>query len=874
MKEQPPDPRPPQWPLSFMRWAIREDYLEEIEGDMEEVFQDNLERYSLKKTKRLYTVETLKLLRPAILKHFNPQSFVPPTAMFRHNLLISYRGFLRNKTSFLINLIGLSTGLACTLLIYLWVADELSVDSFHEIDPQLYQVKLHIQKEENIQTEDDTPALLAQAMAEEMPEVEAAVVINADFCKPEGILSHEGQIQASNGLFASSNFFEQLSYPLIEGNTAYVLSDKRNIVLSEDIAIKMFLSAEKAMGKTLTWKFQFDGETFEEIVQVAGVYEDPPDNASLQFDAVAHFDLLIKADRWAGHWSGSYAKTLLVLKKDTDIQTFNDKIGDFLFTSSQLPWRKNSKVFVQQYSQQYLHGTYENGVQLGGRIVYVRLFSIVALFILLIACINFMNLSTAQASTKMKEIGVKKAIGASRRELIWQFLSESMLMAVLSFFLAFCLVLLILPHFNELTDKSIRLVFEPNVLISLAGIVLFTGFVAGSYPAFYLSGFDPISVLKGRRSSSAGEQWIRQGLVIFQFTLSVILIVGVLVVKQQMTYIQTKHLGFQRDHVISFLMGNSNKAPALFLRELKQIPGVVLASNMNGNILSGYDNQSGYSWRGEEADKKFRFQAPRIGYDVIETLGMEMLEGRSFSREFNDGTSHIIINETALQLMQLDNPIGTTIGYGSETREIIGLVKDFHYGSIHRQVEPLIFRFRNGGRDILVNIQAGTEKATISQIEDLYETFHPGFPFSFSFLDQEYQQLYEAEERVAALSGYFAILAILISCLGLFGLTAFMAERRSKEIGIRKILGASIWGITRMLSLSFTKMVLLAILIALPIGYLIANRWLESFAYRIELHWWLFMIAAVTALLIAWLTVGFQTYRAARIDPVLCLRDE
>jgi len=345
-----------------------------------------------------------------------------------------------------------------------------------------------------------------------------------------------------------------------------------------------------------------------------------------------------------------------------------------------------------------------------------------------------------------------------------------------------------------------------------------------------------------------------------------------------MQYTQTKNLGYDRDNILSFQRPDFDNNPEAFLSELTHFPGVVGASNMNGSFLSGADAQSGYNWRGEEADENFLFKAPQIGYDMIETLGMEIIAGRSFSREHQDDRLKIIINETALNKMELENPIGhilgKDVGNGREERQIIGVVRDFNYGSIHRRVEPLILRFRPFGQTIMVKIKGGAEKTTLAQIEKLYKTFHPEEPFNYSFLDQDYQRLYEAEGRVAILSKYFSLLAIIISCLGLLGLAHFTTERRSKEIGIRKILGSSAWGIVSLLSREFTQMVLISIAIALPVSYLVAQRWLSSFAYKIELQSWYFVLAAGSTLLIAWLTVGLQTFKAASGRPVHALRDE
>ena len=792
--------------------------------------------------------------------------------MFRHYLILTFRNFKRNKTSFLINLIGLSTGIACALLIYMWVQDEWNVDKFHEKDNRLYQVVINAELPRGIQTWEGTPGLFAQGLLEEMPEIEAATTTNASYFTPKGILSDGENHLEINGLLANEHYFDVFSYPLIEGDSKTVLADKNNIVLSATMATKIFNSPAEAMGKTIEWKNRFFTQTF----QVVGVFENPPANATAQFDAIAPYKWLVDWDHYAWDWTGGYANTYLVLKEDTDISNFNDKITQFYLSKRERD--KIMTLFVRKYSDIYLHGNYENGIQTGGRIAYVKLFSIIALLILLIACINFMNLTTAQASRKMKEIGVKKAIGATRKNLAMQFLGESVLMSFFALLLAINLVGFILPQFNELTGKSLALEMDLSLILVLLGIGLLTGLLAGSYPAFYLSGFEPARVLKGKWNALIGDQWVRKGLVVFQFALSVIFIVGVLVIHQQMEYTQTKHLGYNRDNVLTFQRVNNNGDPQVFLSELRNIPGVVNAANMYSSITNNWDNQSGYSWRGEDLDRKVLFEAPRIGYDVIETLGMEIVAGRSFSKELKDDHSKIILNETAAKMMQLENPVDRRIKKGSGEYEryeqIIGVVKDFQYGSIHKKVAPIILRFRPGGRDIMVRLKAGEEKATIPKIEKLFKTFHPEYTFNYSFLDEEYQALYESESKVAVLSKYFSGLAIIISCLGLFGLAMFTAERRKKEIGIRKVLGASIFGIVHLLTLDFTKTVIIAIFISLPISYFVAKNWLANFEYRIDLNGWLFFLPGLAVLLIAWFTIGMQTFRAAGVNPVHSLKEE
>ena len=722
---------------------------------------------------------------------------------------------------------------------------------------------------DDVRTWDYTSGRLADGLLADFPEVEEAVRVGNGFFRPRGTIGYDENYFEVNGLFAGPNFFEVMSYEMIIGNPKEVIRDKNSVVIAEWLATSIFGSAENAIGKTVAWEDRLVNKEFV----VSGVFKAPPKNSSVRFNIVTSYDNLIDRDKWADEWNGGYAKTYIVLKKGTDIDNFNQKIANYMNVKSD---SDRFTLFVQQYSKNYLYGEYTSGIQTGGRIENVRLFTIIGIFILAIACINFMNLSTAQASKKLKEVGVKKAIGANRFALIFQFLSESILLAFISLVVSIGIVALVLPQFNTISGKSLDLSLQ-NYLLPITGLVILTGIFAGSYPAFYLSGFKPVAVLKGKLTSLRGEEWIRKGLVIVQFSLSVIFIIGVIVINQQIEFTQKKSLGYDREAILTFReRGSKYQDPKPFFNELKKIPGVLSTGNMSGDFLSADDSNSGFSWiEGTEDDENHLFKSPKVGYDFIETLGLEILEGRSFSRDFNDGIGSIILNEAAVEYMGLENPIGTKIGWSEDlTMEVIGVVKNFQYGSLHNKIEPLILQFRKLGKQYFVKLRPGSEQETIGQIEVAFEAFYPGQIFNASLLGDDYTALYDAENKVADLSNYMAGIAIIISCLGLFGLAAFTAERRAKEIGVRKILGASQLAIMRLLTSMFTRTVLIAVIIALPIGYYVVDSWLQNFAYTINLEWWFFIVAGASALLVAWLTVGFQTFKAATINPAQSLRNE
>jgi putative ABC transport system permease protein len=791
--------------------------------------------------------------------------------MFKHNLLIIFRNFKRSKSTFFINLVGLSTGLACALLIYLWVSDELHIDKFHDKDGRLYQVMENAKLADRIQTQPYTPDLLAETMAEEIPEVKYAAAVTPSSWFSYTLSADETNIKAE-GQFAGKDFFNIFSFNLLQGNPNRVLTANNAVVISKELAMKLFKTTQNVIGKTIKWHML----NFSDKAVVTGICKEVPRNSTMQFQFVLSYQVWKDICKKMGrnlNWDNHAPCTYVVLKKGTNPDQFNKKIAGFIkskFSNS------NVTLFARHYSDGYLYGKYENGAQSGGRIEYVKLFSIIALFIILIACINFMNLFTAKASTRMKEVGIKKAIGAERKSLILQYMSESVIISLISLVIALILVELLLPQFNDITGKQLSLNFSKGIILPFLGITIITGLISGSYPAFYLSGFMPISILKGKFNSPGGELWLRKGLVVFQFSLSIIFIVAVLVVNKQIDFIQTKNLGYDRNNIIYFdKEGKVAQNQDTFLKELKMVPGVINASSINTNFMESFGSTIGLQWEGKDPKEVVRFETVNVDYDLLKTLGIDVKEGRSFSRKFGSDDSNIIFNEAAIDIMGLKNPIGKIIRLWGEERKIIGVVKNFNFESLHENIKPLFFIYHpDRTKMIMVKIKAGGERKTITNIRQFYSKFNPGYVFDYKFLDKDYQALYESEERVSALSKYFAGLAILISCLGLLGLAAFTAQRRIKEIGIRKVLGSSEFSIIYLLSKDFSKLVLVSIIIALPLSYLLIKNWLDSFVYRISLNPWYFVSAGIITLLIAWFTVGTQAFKAARINPSKCLRDE
>ncbi|WP_106791550.1 ABC transporter permease [Aquimarina sp. Aq78] len=783
--------------------------------------------------------------------------------MLRHNLILFLRNIKKYKSTFLINTIGLSSGLACVLLIYLWVNDELKVDKFHDKDSRLYQVMVNNEQLNEINTWNGTPANLPKALNEEVPEIEIAVGGTDPDWSMGFDLSVEDKKLKAIGKFAGNEYFKLFSYDLIDGQIDNALSENNSIVISESLAQKLFNTTEDVIGKTIDWK----SLNIESPATITAIFSDPPTNSTDQFDFILPFGLYKYV--YGEGWENPNSVTYVLLKEGTDLESVNAKLAGFMKTKVT---DTKTSLFLAKYSDNYLFGRYENGRQSGGRIDYVRLFSIIALFILAIACINFMNLSTAKASRRIKEIGIKKAIGAAKNTLIVQYLGESVLLSFLSLFVAILIVILFLPQFNQLTGKQILLRYDTSHVMIALGIAFFTGIVSGSYPSLYLSKFKPATILKGKLNRSISEFWIRKGLVVFQFTLSVILIASVLVVYKQMQFVHNKNLGYEKDNILLFdREGKTVEGLDTFLLEVKNIPGIINASAITNDILNapGVD----FKWAGQTSENNFsRFI---VHYDFIETLGVELKEGRSFSRDFSDKESQIVLNETAVDIMGFKEPIGKKAKVWGKDVQIVGVVNDFHYKSLYEKVGPMFFHLDSSYlTNIVVKIKAGKEKETIAKLEHFYSQFNPGYVLEYKFLDQSYQKLYESENKVAVLSRYFAGIAILISCLGLLGLAAFTAEKKRKEISVRKVLGQSSTQVMLLLSKEFAKLVLVAILIALPVAYVLTSNWLSSFAYKIPLHFWYFASAGLIVMLIAMLTVGIQAIQAANKNPIHALREE
>ncbi len=861
--------RPPKLFLKFFRWFCHPRLLKPIEGDLMELYEERVREFGKRRADIRFIRDVLMLFRKDIIKPADGTYRLNTYGMLKHNLLISIRSFRRFKSTFLINLLGLSSGLAATMLIYLWVNDEMSMNRFEEKDSDRHVQVIHTYPTSgtyHTNINGSTPNPLFERLPKDLPEIEYSFPIsgNQDY---KGVFSANDKNIKGQYQFIGKGFFNVFPVNFLHGNKNEFPTDKNDMAISETLAKTLFGSVEQAFGGLIELK----GAYYEGSFLVTGVFEPNPHNSE-PYDVLLNYEVFATDEMMEWYNSGTQAH--LVLKEGVDLEAFNEKLKNYLTTLSP-NW--HDLLYAQPYSERYLFNTYENGAPVSGRIVYVKLFSIIALIVLSIACINYMNFSTAKASRRIKEIGVKKAIGAGRKALIFQYFSESLLMAFISLFIAIGMMGLALPQFNKITDKEFTLILDLNIILIILGITVITGLISGIYPALHLSGFKPIVAMKGKLTGDKGALLIRKGLVVFQFAISVIMIVSVLVIYRQVSFIQTVNLGYNKEHIITFPReGNLTENHEAFLSEIRSIPGVINASQMSGELPGRIGYTHGFTWKGmSEADKKLRFYKIRGGHELINLLGITLKEGRSFSRDYATDKDAVIMNETAVQMMQLENPIGEAFGNlnpNVNEKEIIGVIEDFHFQSFHEEVKPFFFSLSDRGNNFIIKMQAGTERKTIEQIEEAYENFNPDFPLEVTFMDDNYQALYASEERITVLSKYFAGIAILISCLGLLALTSFSTQQRFKEIAIRKVLGSTTLSIVRLLSRDFTLLVSIAVVIGLPVAYYLMKSWLDNFAYRIDLEPIYFVVSGIVILAVAVLAIMIQIAKSTKFSVSESLR--
>jgi putative ABC transport system permease protein len=789
--------------------------------------------------------------------------------MIRNYLKVAWRNLFRNKFFSTINILGLALGMACSILILLWVQNELSVDNYHVNGPNLYAVVERQYYDNKVMGQYGTPGVLAAQLKKGIPEVKYATGFEGG---EQNTFQVGDKILKLEGGFADSDVFKMFSYKLIEGKPETALNNPSSITISRKMADEFFGSPQAAMGKSIRYE---NKQNFN----ITGVFENLPENSSQKFEYLGNWFHYLKENEWAKDWGNNGPAVFIQLRADANPALVNKKIAHFMDVFNKTQTKSfREELGIQKFGDVYLHSDLKDVKAPTGRIEYVHLFTVVAIFILLIACINFMNLTTARSVKRSREIGIRKVVGAVRPVLIRQFIGEAILLTFLAVIVAMALVIVLLPVFNSITEKQIEYPFvHITFWLWLAALTLVTGLVAGSYPALFLSSFNPVTVLKGTVKLSVSSVWFRKGLVVFQFFMSIVLIIGTIVISKQVNYIQTKNLGYNRENLLYVpLEGDLTAKYETFKTEALNMPGINDVTRSSNNPTNFGSSTIGVDWDGKDPNLKIMFTQIAVGYDFTKTMKLKLAQGRDFGQSFGTDTNNYLINETALKRLNYKDPIGRNFTMWGKKGHIVGILKDFHFNSLHDPIYPLIVRLQNKDLygNILIRTKPGQTKEAIASIEKLCKELNPSFTVSYQFSDLQYKKLYSNEQVVAELSDAFAGLGIFISCLGLLGLAMFTAEQRTKEIGIRKVLGASVGSLFTLLSREFVILVIIALIIASPVAWWAMNKWLLNYAYSINIQWWIFLLAGVVAILITLITVSFQSAKAALMNPIKSLRSE
>jgi putative ABC transport system permease protein len=778
--------------------------------------------------------------------------------MFKNYLKIALRSIRKHKGYSLINILGLAMGMASCILIMLWVQHELSYDRFHKNRDFIYRIYQDYHHAGGISQFSNVPQPVSPEIQNTVVEVEYATrFLDGDFT-----LKYEDKLFTEDNVrFIDPAFFRMFSFSFVRGETESALIDPYSIILTEATAEKYF-GNEDPIGKILTADSQ-------DQMKVTGVIKDVPENSFLQFNFLVPYSYLEAIEYDVNNWNSHNCQVYVLLDKNVASEQVEEKIYGMI--KKHTP-DDESYLRLQPLKRVRL---YTLGGEMG-TIKYVYIFSLIALFILVIACINFMNLATARSTKRAREVGLRKVVGARRIQIIRQFLGESIVLTVCALGFSLLFVEILLPLFNTLSGKNLSLDIFGNITISISllGIALFTGFLSGCYPALFLSSFLPGKVLKSTYRSRGSSSVLRKILVVFQFSLSIFLIITTAVIYSQLQYIQSKDLGFKKENLIYASINERIRDNFDAIKnEILHNPHIL---NMTRTFqLPSYNRYSApVEWEGKTPDQNIAFNISLVDPDYLDTLNLELVQGRNFSEEFSTDTSNYMLNEEAVKQMGLESPIGKWLEFG-EKGEIIGVVKNYHYMPFTYEIQPLILYYNPSYyRYTMLRISGNDIPQTLGFLENIWSKFAPEFPFEYHFLDEDYEQIYRTEQRLGVLFRYFSFLAIFISCLGLFGLASFMAEQRTKEIGIRKVLGATVSSVTLLLSREYTKWVLLANIIAWPVAYLAMRKWLQGFAYRVDMSVLTFILAGLLTLFIALLTVSYQAIKTAVANPVETLRYE
>ena len=780
----------------------------------------------------------------------------------------SLRNLWRNKGYSSLNILGLAIGIACAGLIFLWMEDEVNYDQVHLKKDRLYRIIENQTYEGKVRTFWSTPGPLAEAVKAEIPGI-------ADVCRVGGsrsvLFSLGDKAIYERGGYADPAIFNMFTFQFVQGNAKDAFKELYTVVITQKMANRFFGQSTGIVGKTIKLDNKQD-------YVITGVVKDLPANSTIQLDWIIPFAVYFNDNRErTSSWGNNSLATYVELLPQTD-RTAVDRLLAGMIKKRQ---EESSTVpFLFSMNDWRLRDQFEDGKQAGGRIQYVRMFTIIAWIILLIACINFMNLATARSEKRAREVGVRKVLGAGKRQLIIRFIGESMLMAMLAVIVGLFIIALALPAFNLLVEKQMTPGLDkPLHLVALLAIAVLCGLIAGSYPALYLSSFNPVFVFKGIRIKGGSAAFIRKGLVVTQFTVSIVLIISTIIIYQQIQYVKARDIGYNRNNLVAIdARGDVVKNFRVIKDDLLKTGAVENAALNSYNVTDIGNNTTAFTWPGKDPDKKVLISRRWVTPEFIATTGMQMVEGRDFQSNAIADSSNVLITESLAKMMGQGSALGKTITYENDgnTYHVVGTVKDFIYGDMYAKSDPVIFfASYTTGRTLYIRLadKAVVEEA-IKKIGTVLQINNPGYPFEYKFVDDQFNERFKSEALIGKLSRVFAVLAIIISCLGLFGLAAYTAERRTREIGIRKVLGASVTGITHLLSKEFLQLVILSTLISFPLAWWAMYQWLQNYSYRITIQWWVFIVAGCLAVLIALMTISIQSVKAALMNPVKSLRNE
>lgn len=864
---------PPKWFLNFFRWYCHPDMVGHIEGDIQELYAERL-RNSGKRTADLKFIRDVILLcRPGIIRPIMINTQVNQYDMIKSYVKVGWRNMLRSKGYSAINVSGLAIGMTVALLIGLWVFDELTFDKHFKNYDRIVQVMQHQTFNGQIGTQVSNPA----AMGEEIRNLYGSDfkhVLQASW-NNQHTLTYGEKIFYKPGNYFEPGVVDMLSLNILHGSKDG-LQEMNSIMLSESVA-KTYFGDEDPINKMLRLNNQVD-------LNVTAVYEDIPENTSFyDLQIIMPWSLYLNQNPWIARmsdpWGSNFTQTYAQLNDQADLETVSARIKDVKINrQNEEAKRYKATVFLHPMSKWHLYSDFKAGVNTGGRIDNVWLFAITGIFVLLLACINFMNLSTARSEKRSKEVGIRKSIGSARGQLVTQFFSESILVALLAFILAIGLGYIALPWFNTIAGKNITIPWTAPAfwLIGIA-FTLVTGLFAGLYPALFLSSFQPVKVLKGSFKMGRLAALPRKILVTVQFTISIALIIGTIVVYQQIRYAQGRPLGYTNDGLIIVdITSDRHKHVEAIRTELKNENVILEMAESGSPITEVWNTNGGFDWEGKDPSQAVDFPNNGITHEYGETIGWEIKAGRDFSRDFATDSSAFILNESAVAFIGFDDPVGKEIKWNGKPYTVIGVVKDILVQSPYRPVRPAMWHLTSDSENVFI-IKLNPDRnaqESLSKIEEVFKKFDPASPFAAEFVDEAFAQKFGNEKRIGTLAAFFAVLAVFISCLGLFGLASFVAEQRTKEIGIRKILGASVGNVWQMLSKDFVMLVMISSVIAITGSYFYCTHWLQGFEYRTTLSWWIFALAAAGALVITLITVSFQAIKAALMSPVNSLRSE